>query len=100
MQCAREEDFLVIYKASHILLEDEEDALEMLIYLEQGQKFEELAQEYSICDSAKNGGTLGKFSSGSMVPEFEKALFKLLPGEVSKPIKTKYGFHIIKKLDI
>ena len=88
------------YRAKHILLEDEEDALEMLSLLENGETFEDLAREYSECDSAQKGGDLGRFATGTMVAEFERALYNLQEGEVSKPVQTKYGFHIIKRLPL
>ncbi len=88
------------YRARHILLEDEEDALEVISLIKSGNKFEELAKEYSECESGSNGGNLGKFSSGSMVAEFEKALYHMKVGEISKPVQTKFGFHIIEKLEL
>lgn len=88
------------YRARHILLEDEEDALEMLELLNSGESFEDLAKEYSECDTGKNGGKLGRFSSGTMVAEFERALYQMKIGEVSKPIKTKFGFHIIERMPL
>ena len=88
------------YRARHILLEDEEDALEMINLIKSGSKFEDLAQEYSECETGSNGGDLGKFSSGAMVAEFEKALYHMQIGDISKPVKTKFGFHIINKLPL
>lgn len=87
------------YRARHILLEDEEDANEMLNLLEQGESFEYLAINYSECDSAQKGGSLGKFLSGTMLAEFERALYHLEINEISKPVKTKFGFHIIQRLE-
>ncbi len=87
------------YRARHILLEDEEDALEILRYLQDGQKFEDLAKEYSECDSSLKGGNLGRFPAGTMLAEFERALYHMKAGKTSKPIKTKFGFHIIQRLD-
>lgn len=87
------------YRARHILLEDEDDALEILVYLKNGQKFEDLAREFSECESSLKGGNLGRFPSGSMLPEFEKALYHMKVGETSKPVKTKFGFHIIERLE-
>jgi peptidyl-prolyl cis-trans isomerase C len=85
------------YKARHILLEYEEDALYVLRQLEAGTSFEKLAKDYSECSSSENGGELGAFPSGAMVAEFEKALYHMKAGEVSKPIKTKFGYHIIER---
>ena len=67
--------------------------------LEAGKSFEELAKEYSECDSAKNGGDLGRFQSGTMLAEFEKALYHMKTGEIKSGVKTKFGHHIIKRLE-
>lgn len=92
-------DFMqTYYRARHILLSDEEDALEILAMLKSGSDFANLAKEYSDCESACSGGDLGKFRTGAMVAEFERALYQMQEGEVSRPIKTKFGYHIIQKL--
>jgi parvulin-like peptidyl-prolyl isomerase len=88
------------YNARHILLEDEEDALEILEMLKKGDSFEDLAKEYSECETGAKGGILGRFDSGSMVAEFEKALYHLKEGEISRPVKTKFGYHIIQRLSL
>ena len=85
------------YKASHILLSDKEDAEYILEKLEAGESFEDLAKEFSECDSAVKGGDLGVFSSGTMDAAFEKALYHMKTGDISSPVVTKYGYHIIKK---
>ncbi|MFC4322151.1 peptidylprolyl isomerase [Litchfieldia salsa] len=85
-----------IVKASHILVEDEATAKEVLAKLEEGKTFEELAAEYSSDGSAAQGGELGWFPKGQMVPEFEEAAFTLGKGEVSEPVKSQFGYHIIK----
>lgn len=90
----------VKYNAMHILLEDLEDANEILGMLDNGESFEDLAREYSSCPSSQNGGQLGEFFSGTMVAEFEKALYHLEFNQVSKPVKTKFGYHIIKRLQL
>jgi peptidyl-prolyl cis-trans isomerase C len=83
------------YKAKHILLEDEEDISYILKLLNEGKSFEELAKDFSECDSSVKGGSLGRFPHGSMVPEFERALSKMEIGEIKFGVKSKYGFHII-----
>jgi parvulin-like peptidyl-prolyl isomerase len=86
------------YRARHILLEDLEDAEYVLKKLNKGENFEDLARDMSECESAKKGGDLGRFFSGQMNPQFEKALYNLKEGEISKPIQTEFGFHIIERL--
>lgn len=86
-------------KASHILVEDEETAKEVKNKLNEGASFEELAQEYSTDGSAANGGDLGYFGPGQMVPEFEEAAYALEVGEISEPVQSQFGFHIIKLTD-
>ncbi len=87
-------------RASHILVKTEEDAKKILERLKKGEDFAKIAKKSSIDPgSAKNGGDLGFFSAGQMVPEFEAVAIKLKPGEISEPVKTKFGYHIIKVTD-
>lgn len=81
--------------ASHILVETEEEAYEVLGYLED-QSFQELAATYSQCPSGETGGDLGLFSRGQMVLPFEEAAFNLDVDEISDPVETDFGWHIIK----
>ncbi|RXI99883.1 foldase [Anaerobacillus alkaliphilus] len=84
-------------EASHILVQDLETAEEILAKLNQGEDFAELAQEYSIDPgSGAAGGSLGSFERGRMVPEFEQAAFSLAVGEISDPVQSDFGYHIIK----
>ena len=85
--------------ASHILVETEEIAKEVLGKLDAGEKFEDLAKEYSSDGSAANGGNVGFFGRGKMVESFDEAAFSLPIGEISEPIKSKFGYHIIKVLE-
>jgi parvulin-like peptidyl-prolyl isomerase len=87
------------YKAKHILLEDLEDAFELRDKILAGDSFEQVAIEFSECDSGIKGGMLGRFSSGTMDAAFEKALYHLKIGELSKPVKTKYGYHLIVRIE-
>jgi parvulin-like peptidyl-prolyl isomerase len=73
-------------------------ANEILEKLNKGEKFEKLAEQYSMDGSRKRGGDLGFFGRGMMVREFEKSAFELKVGQVSGPIKTEFGYHIIKRL--
>jgi peptidyl-prolyl cis-trans isomerase C len=84
--------------ASHILVKDEETAKQIYAELQQHpDRFAALATEKSTdTGSAKKGGELGLFGQGRMVPEFDRAAFALQPGQISEPVKTRYGYHIIK----
>ena len=85
------------YNASHILVKEEKEALNIIKKLNNKALFSDLAKEFSVGPSGKTGGKLGWFSSGQMVKEFEKATFILNKGQITKePVKTKFGFHIIK----
>lgn len=83
-------------RASHILVDTEEEALELKKRIENGESFESLAREYSKCMSREKGGNLGFFKRGQMVKPFEDAAFSLPVGVVSDPVKTEYGWHLIK----
>lgn len=82
--------------ASHILVDSEEAAADVKRRLDEGAVFAELAKEVSSCPSSENGGNLGHFTRGRMVPEFEEAAFALELDEVSEPVQTQFGYHIIK----
>jgi peptidyl-prolyl cis-trans isomerase C len=84
-------------KASHILVEKYNKAQELYEDIKMGQNFEKLAKQFSTCSSKNRGGNLGEFSKGDMVPEFWNACSKLNIGEISQPVKTKFGYHIIRR---
>ena len=84
-------------RASHILVDTEEKALAIKAEIPSGAlTFEEAAKQNSACPSGKNGGSLGEFSHGQMVPEFDEACFSMEVGELRGPVKTQFGYHIIR----
>lgn len=83
------------YNASHILVQTQADAEAVIAALAEGADFAQLAQERSIGPSGPNGGALGWFTAGMMVPSFEEAVFALAVGEVSPPVETQFGWHVI-----
>jgi len=85
--------------ASHILVKTEQEANVAFYDVTHGKAFEDVAKSVSICPSAKKGGSLGWFGRGQMVKEFENAAFSLKKGEISKPVKSQFGWHIIKVND-
>ena len=88
------------FNASHILVETKESALSIIAKVEDGADFSGLAQEFSNGPSRPNGGQLGWFGPGMMVPPFEEAVSKLEKGQISGPIKTSFGWHVIKLNDL
>jgi foldase protein PrsA len=86
-------------KCSHILVKKQSEALAILEKLKNGEKFGKVARELSIdSGSAKRDGSLGYFGKGMMVKPFEEAAFKLEIGNISEPVKSEFGYHIIKRL--
>lgn len=82
--------------ASHILVNTEDQARDLKTQIEGGASFAALAKEHSSCPSGKGGGSLGEFTQGQMVPEFDRVVFGDLPvGSVSEPVKTQFGYHLI-----
>jgi peptidyl-prolyl cis-trans isomerase C len=86
-------------RARHILVASEKEAATIIDKLAKGEKFEALAKQFSLDGSKDYGGDLGYFSAPEMVPAFSKAAFGLKKGEVSKPVKTDFGWHVIKLED-
>jgi peptidyl-prolyl cis-trans isomerase C len=83
----------------HILVKTETEAKNAKARIDKGEKFGAVAQQVSLCPSGKKGGDLGTFTRGKMVKEFEKAAFELEKGQTSVPVKTKFGYHIIKRIE-
>ena len=80
-------------------MKKQSESIEILDKIKKGEKFGKMARQFSTdSGSAKRDGSLGYFGRGKMVKEFENAAFALQTGEISEPIKTQYGYHIIKRL--
>ena len=87
-------------RASHILVKTEEEANKLYDEISSGEKkFEDAAAMYSLCPSGAAGGDLGYFGRGMMVKPFEDAAFSLNKGELSKPVETQFGWHLILLTD-
>ncbi len=84
--------------ACHILVKTQEEAERLKQQLNKGANFQELAKKHSLCPSGKKGGDLGEFRSGQMVKPFDDVVFKKALLEVHGPVKTQFGFHLIKTL--
>lgn len=84
-------------KARHILVDQEFEAQDLVKKLSEGKAFEELAQKFSKCPSGKRGGDLGEFGKGRMVKSFEEAAFALEVNQVSPPVRTQFGYHLIQR---
>ncbi len=82
-------------RAKHILVEQSYEIEDLQRKLNEGVPFEKLAADFSMCPSGEQGGDLGEFSKGMMVKPFEEATLKLQPGEISGPVKTQFGYHLI-----
>ena len=87
---------MVRAKARHILVSSEDKCNEIKKQIEEGKDFAELAKAHSSCPSGKEGGVLGEFSPGQMVPEFDKVVFSEEVGKVHGPVKTDFGYHLIE----
>lgn len=83
-------------QARHILVPTEKECLSLKQQIEAGAKFEEIAKKHSKCPSGSQGGDLGTFSKGQMVPEFDKVVFADAVGKVHGPVKTQFGYHLIE----
>ena len=83
-------------RARHILVDSEDQANDLKKQIEGGLDFGECAAEHSSCPSSAQGGDLGEFSEGQMVPEFDKVVFNEEVGAVHGPVQTQFGYHLIK----
>jgi len=84
---------------AHILVKTEQEARIIADQLSKGANFSKIAMGKSLCPSGKRGGDLGTFGRGKMVREFENVAFALQKGQTSQPVKTEFGWHIIKRLE-
>lgn len=84
-------------RAQHILVANEFEAKDLLKKIEAGEDFAQLAKDFSSCGSAAQGGDLGEFGRGMMVKPFEDATYALEIGQVSQPVQTQFGYHLIKR---
>jgi peptidyl-prolyl cis-trans isomerase C len=82
--------------ARHILVEKEDLCNELIDRIKKGEDFGELAKKHSKCPSGRNGGDLGEFGPGQMVPEFDTVVFNEAVGIPHGPVKTNFGFHIVE----
>ena len=87
---------MVTASARHILVDTEEQCLTLKQQIEAGENFSTVAKEHSNCPSKAQGGALGSFGRGQMVPEFEEAAFSGELGVVSAPVKTQFGYHLLE----
>ena len=85
---------------AHILVKREDQAKDLLSKINSGENFGEIAKRFSLCPSGKTGGDLGWFGRGQMVKEFETAAFEGQKGKVVGPVKTQFGYHLIKIIDM
>lgn len=82
-------------RARHILVKDEKACQDLKGQIDKGASFADMARKHSLCPSGKQGGDLGEFSRGQMVPEFDKVVFSAEVGKTQGPVKTQFGYHLI-----
>jgi peptidyl-prolyl cis-trans isomerase C len=83
-------------QARHILVDSEELCEQLKNKIMSGADFGEVAKQHSSCPSSKNGGDLGSFGPGQMVPEFDKVVFSATVNEVQGPVQTQFGYHLLE----
>ncbi len=87
---------MAMASARHILVDSEDFCKELIDKIKNGEDFSQMAKEHSKCPSGRNGGDLGEFGPGQMVPEFDKVVFNEEVGTPHGPVKTDFGFHIVE----
>lgn len=87
---------MTVATARHILVDSEQQCLELKNQIEQGTDFAEIAKQHSNCPSGQDGGQLGEFGPGMMVPEFDKVVFSAPLNEVQGPVQTQFGYHLLE----
>ncbi|WP_105167516.1 peptidylprolyl isomerase [Pseudoalteromonas sp. T1lg23B] len=87
---------MTVASARHILVDSEAECLDLKARIAAGEDFAELAKQYSSCPSGQDGGALGEFGPGMMVPEFDKVVFSAPINEVQGPVQTQFGFHLLE----
>ncbi|KAF7787788.1 peptidyl-prolyl cis-trans isomerase C [Pseudoalteromonas rubra] len=87
---------MTLASARHILVDNEAQCLELKQRIAAGEDFAEIAKQYSSCPSGQDGGELGEFGPGMMVPEFDKVVFSAPLNEVQGPVQTQFGYHLLE----
>ena len=87
---------MTLASARHILVDSKQECEDLQRQIAAGADFAELAAEHSLCPSAQEGGALGEFEPGQMVPEFDKVVFSAPVGTVQGPVKTQFGWHLVE----
>ncbi|ASD68030.1 MULTISPECIES: peptidylprolyl isomerase [Pseudoalteromonas] len=87
---------MAIASARHILVDSEAQCMELKERIAAGEDFAEIAKQYSNCPSGQDGGALGEFGPGMMVPEFDKVVFSAPINQVQGPVQTQFGFHLLE----
>jgi peptidyl-prolyl cis-trans isomerase C len=87
---------MTVANARHILVDSEAQCLDLKEKIEQGEDFTELAKAHSNCPSGQDGGSLGEFGPGMMVPEFDKVVFSAPLNQVQGPVQTQFGYHLLE----
>ena len=87
---------MAVASARHVLVDSEAQCLELKERIAAGEEFADIAKQYSNCPSGQDGGALGEFGPGMMVPEFDKVVFSAPVNEVQGPVQTQFGFHLLE----